>query len=96
MHTKLVSIALCALMLPLLSAPAHAAPADTFGGSRGDVRHFCVAEGSYLLEGGNFSQCITATLDIICRSDDVCWSSNIELARAAGFQRTKAAGTTDL
>ena len=74
-----------------LAGVAFAAPATEFQGSRADVRAFCVNEGAFLLDGGNFTLCTTAVVEVVCRDDNVCSSSNLELALAEGFQRLEVA-----
>ena len=69
---------------------ATAAPLEYLG-TRGDVRMLCQNEGTFLLEGGNFSQCFTPTTDVLCRDDGTCSSPNFDLARAEGYQADKAA-----
>jgi hypothetical protein len=70
-----------------MAGTAFAAPATQFEGSRADVRAFCAAEGAFLLDGGNFTLCTTPVVEVVCRDDNVCTSSNLELALAAGFRR---------
>jgi hypothetical protein len=63
-------------------------PRLQFSGTRADVRSFCTGEGHFLMEGGNFTLCMTPATDVVCRNDNVCSNSNLELALAEGFQRT--------
>lgn len=92
MHTTKTMLATGLFALTTLAtAIAFGGPVSEFDGSRADVRSFCTGEGHYLLEGGNFSLCTTPVTDVMCRDDGACWSSNLELALAAGFQRIDVA-----
>jgi hypothetical protein len=86
--TLFLAAAIAALSL---TSAASAAPASVFDGTRADVRSFCVGADHTLLEGGNYSLCLTPVTDVVCRDDDVCASSNLDLALAAGFQRLTVA-----
>lgn len=89
MKTTLITLAFGALAV--LTIAASAAPPSEYLGSRGDVRALCTNAGTFLLEGGNFSQCFTPSTDVLCRDDGTCSSPNFDLARAEGYQQDKAA-----
>jgi hypothetical protein len=92
MHTtKIILAAGLFTVTALASAIAIGGPVTDFTGSRADVRSFCEGEGFHLIEGGNFSLCTTPTADVVCRDDNACSSSDLELAFAAGFQRVDVA-----
>jgi hypothetical protein len=93
MHStkKMMAFGLMTTLTLIGMAIAAAAPASEFGGSRADVRTFCTGEGAFLMEGGNFTLCITPATDVVCRDDNVCSSSNLEMALAEGFQRLDVA-----
>lgn len=91
MHSTKTMMAFGLMTTLTLIAMAFAAPATEFGGSRADVRSFCTGEGAFLMEGGNFTLCTTPVADVVCRDDNVCSSSNLELALAEGFQRFEVA-----
>lgn len=83
--TKLVTLALGALALLTVAAPA--APISEYMGTRGDVRAFCTGAGDFLMEGYNYTFCLTPLTDVLCRDDGTCSSTNFDLARATGYQR---------
>jgi hypothetical protein len=87
--TKLISVAFSAVAL--LTVAAVAAPPSEYRGTRGDVRTFCTGEDRFLLEGYNYSFCLTPWTDVLCRDDGTCSSSNFDLARAAGYQKDEDA-----
>ena len=89
MHStkKMMAFGLMTTLTLISMAVAAAAPATEFGGSRADVRAFCADQGAFLLDGGNFTLCTTPVVEVVCRDDNVCSSSNLELALAEGFQR---------
>jgi hypothetical protein len=89
MKTSLITLAFGALTL--LTAAATAAPPSEYLGSRADVRAFCTGEADFLLEGFNYTFCLTPVTDVLCRDDGTCSSTNFDLARAAGYQRQQAA-----
>ena len=89
--TNKLTLASALFALALLTGAASAAPATQFEGSRADVRGFCTGAGYDLVEGGNFSICLTPLTDVVCRDDNVCSSSNLDLALAAGFKSKVAA-----
>jgi hypothetical protein len=90
MHTKTKTILAFGLfaLTTLASAASFGAPVTEFEGSRADVRAFCESEGAFLMDAGTFTLCVTPTTDVVCRDDGECSSSDIEVALAAGFQRT--------
>jgi hypothetical protein len=91
MHKTKTMMAFGLMTTLTLIGMAFAAPATEFGGTRADVRNFCTGEGYFLLDGGNFTLCTTPVTDVVCRDDNVCSSSNLELALAEGFQRVSVA-----
>jgi len=93
MHStkRMMAFGLMTTLTLLGIAVAAAAPASEFGGTRADVRSFCTGEGAFLLDGGNFTLCITRVTDVVCTDDNVCSSSNLEVALAEGFQRLDVA-----
>lgn len=90
MHSTKTMMALGLIITFMLTATAFGAPTE-FRGSRADVRQFCTGEGHFLLDGGNFTLCTTPVTDVVCRDDNVCASSNLEVALAQGFQRFEVA-----
>ena len=82
MHTTITGLVLAIALSSGASAGSIGIP-----GTQADVRAFCVGEDFHLLEGGNFTLCLTPITDIVCRNDNVCSSSDVELAMAAGFKR---------
>jgi hypothetical protein len=91
MHSTKKMMAFGLMTTLTLVGMAFAAPATQFEGSRADVRAFCADEGAFLLDGGNFTLCTTPVVEVVCRDDNVCTSSNLELALAEGFQRFEVA-----
>ena len=91
MNTKTKLISLAFSTLTLLTVAAVAAPPSEYLGTRGDVRAFCTGNDHFLLEGSNYSLCLTPVIDVLCRDDGTCSSSNFDLARALGYQEDKDA-----
>lgn len=82
-----MQITISSLVLALALTSGASAASTSFTGTPADVRAFCTGEGYFVMEGGNFVLCLTPVADIVCRSDNLCSSSDLELARAAGFKR---------
>ena len=82
MHTTITG-----LVLALVLTSSASAASASIAGTQAEVRTFCVGEDAFILEGGNFTLCLTTDTDIVCRNDNVCSSSDLDLATAAGFKR---------
>jgi hypothetical protein len=86
MHNAKKMMAFGLMTTLTLIGVAFAAPATQFEGSRAEVRAFCEGQGAFLLDAGNFTLCTTPVVEVVCRDDNVCTSSNLELALAEGFR----------
>ena len=75
----------------VLTSASFAGPITEFSGSRADVRSFCTGADYHLLDGGNYSLCLTPTTDVVCDDTGMCGSSDLKLALAAGFQKLSVA-----